>query len=107
MHLSVVKIDFHVDDAIACHNAFLARCVNPFLHRRYEDAIHVLACQRLREFDISAAWFGLDAHPDLRELPGASCLFLVAIFRLAAAFNRFTIWHSWLDEIEVDPVAPL
>ena len=48
-----------------------------------EDAIDILAGQRLMEFQPRISRLGFDAHPDFGELAGAAGLFFVAVFGIA------------------------
>src|SRR5690349_10956768 len=51
VHLAVVKVNFDIDHPVAGHNAFFASLHDALLDRGHEHAVHVLAGERLREFD--------------------------------------------------------
>ena len=101
MHLAVVEIDLDVHHPIAGNDPFGASGVDPFLHRRHEDAIHVLPGQGLSEFNAGVAFLGFDAHPDFGELSRPAGLFLVPILRIGRNLNGLAIGNARLGHLEV------
>jgi len=72
-------------DSVARQNAFFRRFHNAFFHGGHKNPVHVLAGQRLREFQPGVSWLGFDSHPDFRELARAARLLLVAVLRITLA----------------------
>src|SRR5882724_1924659 len=95
MHLAIVKINFYIHYPVACQNAFFRRFHHTFLHRRHKYTVHVLASERLCEFQTTVSWLGFNSHPDFGELAGAASLLLVTVLRIALGLDGLPITHPW------------
>jgi hypothetical protein len=104
---AIVEIHFHIGDREAAVGAGGAGGLHAFFHRWHEHAVHVAAHQRLGEDHAAIGWQRFDAHPNLGELPGAAGLFLVAVFRFAAAADGRAVGNPRLDEFHIHVEAAL
>ena len=102
VHFAVIKVDLHVDHAVAGDDAVGAGAVDAFLHGGHEHAVHILADEGVGEFHTMVAWCGLDAQPHLGELAGAAALFFVTVLCLAVVPDGFAEGNLWGGQLDLD-----
>ncbi len=107
MLFAVVEIHLHIGDRKSAIGAGRTSGLHALFHRWHEDTIHVVADQRLGEDHAAIRWERLDAHPNLGKLPRAAGLFLVAVFRFAAATDGGAVGNPRLDELHIHVEAAL